>query len=176
MDRLGTELPQRRTFGWALGGAALVFAVPVVRTVAAALDEAGGAAVGAWAMAAVMALVLVVVPLLLARGILGRHTYVSDDAVSVVSRGEVRQQVAFADLTDVRVAATGQGGRLLPRENVLLSGQLRTGTGTVLVSRLYVDTLQPLLQRLAVEVAARPELMRGELERDSFERAVANSR
>lgn len=176
MGGLGIELPQRRALGWALGGAALVFAVPVVRTVSAALDETGGAAIGAWAMAAVMALVLVIVPLLLARGILGRHTYVSDEAVSVVSRRVVRQQVAFADLTDVRVAATGQGGTILPRENVLLTGHLRTGRGTVLVSRLYVDTLQPLLERLAVEVAVRPVLLHGELERDSFERAVANAR
>ena len=175
MDGLGTELPQRRTFVWILVVAAALLAVPVVRTARAAAGESGAAAIGAWSMAGVMALVLVVVPLLLARSIRGRHTYVSEDAVSVVSGGEVRQQVAFADLMEVRVRSTGRGGRFLPGENVFLDGDLTVGRGKILVSRLYVESLQPLLQRLAVEVAARPELLRGEPERGRFEHALTHA-
>lgn len=175
MDGLGTELPQRHTFVWFLLIAALVFAVPVVRTARTALGESGGTALGAWAMAAVMALVLVVVPLLLVRSILTRHTYVSDEAVSVVSGGEVRQQVAFADLTEVKVRYTGEGGKVMPSERILLSGDLTTGRGTILVSRFYVDSLQPLLQRLAAEVAERPDLLKGDLERSYFEQALATA-
>lgn len=175
VDGLGTELPQRRTFVWFLLIAALVFAVPVVRTARTALGESGGTALGAWAMAAVMALVLVVVPLLLVRSILTRHTYVSDEAVSVVSGGEVRQQVAFAGLTEVKVRHTGEGGKVMPGERVLLSGDLTTGRGTILVSRLYVDSLQPLLQRLAAEVAERPDLLEGDLERSYFEQGLATA-
>ena len=156
--------------------AALVFAVPVVRTAQRALGESGGTAIGAWAMAAVMALVLVVVPLLLVRSIVSRHTYVSEEAVSVVTGGEVRQQIAFDDLTEVKVRYTGDGGKVMPNQKIFLSGPHRTGRGSVLVSRFYVDSLQPLLQRLEVEVAQRPELLQGELERDYFEYAVSNAR
>lgn len=127
------------------------------------------------AMAAVMALVLVVVPLLLVRGILTRHTYVSDEAVSVVTGSELRQQIAFDDLTEIRVRYSGQGGRTLRNEKVFLSGPLRTGSGTVLVSRFCVDSLQPLLQRLAAEVAERPELLQGEVEREYVERALTTA-
>lgn len=175
MDGLGTELPQRHTFVWFLLIAALVFAVPVVRTARKALGESGGTAIGAWAMAAVMALVLVVVPLLLVRGILARHTYVSDEAVSVVTGGEVRQQIAFDDLTEIRVRYSGRGGTTLRNEKVFLSGPLRTGRGTVLVSRFYVDTLQPLLRRLEAEIAERPELLKGEVERDYFDHALSTA-
>jgi hypothetical protein len=172
MDGLGTELPQRHTFVWVLLIAAAVFAVPVVRTVVKAMGESGGTAIGAWAMAAVMALVLVVVPLLLVRSILSRHTYVSEDAVSVVTGGELRQQIAFDDLTEVKVRFTGDGGKFMPNEKIFLAGQPQTGRGTILVSRFYVDSLQPLLRRLEAEVANRPELLQGDLERDYFEHAV----
>jgi hypothetical protein len=175
MDGLGTELEQRHTFVWFLLIAALVFAVPVVRTVRAAMGESGGTAIGGWAMAAVMALVLVVVPLLLVRSILVRHTYVSDEAVSVVTGGEVRQQIAFDDLTEVKVRYSGRGGSTLRNEKVFLSGPLRAGSGSVLVSRFYVDSLQPLLQRLEAEVAERPELLQGEVEREYFEHALTTA-
>ena len=175
MDGLGTELPQRHTFVWFLLIAALVFAVPVFRTARAAMGASGGAAIGGWAMAAVMALVLVVVPLLLVRSILARHTYVSDEAVSVVTGGEVRQQITFDDLTEVKVRYSGRGGSTLRNEKVFLGGPLRTGSGTVLVSRFYVDSLQPLLQRLEAEVAERPELLQGEVEREYFEHALTTA-
>lgn len=175
MDGLGTELPQRHTFVWFLLIAAAVFAVPVVRTVVKAAGGSGGTAIGAWAMAAVMALVLVVVPLLLARSIWTRHTYVSDEAVSVVSGGELSQQIAFDDLTEVKVRYSGNGGQFLPREKIFLSGTPRAGRGTILVSRFYVDSLQPLLRRLEAEVAARPELLKGDLERDYFEQALSTA-
>lgn len=175
MDGLGTELPQRHTFVWFLLIAAVVFAVPVVRTVRSATGESGGTAVGAWAMSAVMALVLVVVPLLLVRSILTRHTYVSDETVSVVKGGELRQQVAFDDLTEIKVRYSGRGGSTFRNEKVFLSGPLRTGSGSVLVSRFYVDSLQPLLQRLAAEVAERPDLLQGEVERDYFDYALTTA-
>jgi hypothetical protein len=174
MDGLGTELPQRYTFVWFLLIAALVFGVAVVRTAVKAMGETGGTAIGAWAMAAVMALVLVVVPLLLVRSIVSRHTYVSDEAVSVVTGDDLRQQVAFDDLTAVKVRYSGRGGALR-NEKIFLEGPLRTGSGTVLVSRFYVDSLQPLLQRLAAEVAERPELLQGEVERDYFEHALSTA-
>ncbi|CAB4919934.1 unannotated protein [freshwater metagenome] len=175
MDGLGTELPQRHTFVWFLLIAALVFAVPVFRTARTAAGESGGTAIGGWAMAVVMALVLVVVPLLLVRSILARHTYVSDEAVSVVTGGDVRQQIAFDDLTEIKVRYSGRGGSTLRNEKVFLSGPLRAGSGTVLVSRFYVDSLQPLLQRLEAEVAERPELLKGEVERDYFEHALTTA-
>ena len=127
-------------------------------------------------MTALMALLLVVTPLLIARSISSRHTYVSAEAVSVVSGGELRQQLAFADLTAITVRFTGNSGNLMPREKIFLDGPMRTGRGTILVSRLYVDSLQPLLRRLEAEVAARPELLDGELERDYFRQAVRFAR
>lgn len=175
MDGLGTELPQRHTFVWFLLIAALVLAVPCVRMARRALDETGGAAAGAWAMTAVMLLVLVVVPLLLVRSILVRHTYVSEDAVTIVAGGEVKQQLAFADVTEVKVRFSGRGGDTFRNEKVFLAGTLREGRGTVLVSRFHVDTLQPLLARLADEVEQRPELLRGDVERAYFEHAMSTS-
>jgi hypothetical protein len=175
MDRLGTELPQRSTITWILLAAAVVFLVPCVRTARRALGESGGTAAGLWAMTAVMALLLVVVPLLIARSIHQRHTYVSDEAVSIVTGDELRQQIAFDDLTAVKVRYSGRGGSTFRNEKVFLEGPLRTGSGTVLVSRMYVDSLQPLLRRLAAEVAERPELLAGEVERDYFEHALTTS-
>ena len=171
MDGLGTELPPRHTFAWFLLIAAVVLAIPVVRTIRSAVGESGGAAIGAWAMVAVMALVLVVVPLLLVRSILTRHTYVSDETVSVAKGGEVSQQIAFDDITEIKVRYSGRGGSTFRNEKVFQSGPLRTGSGSVLVSRFYVDSLQPLIQRLAAEVAERPDLLQGEVERDYFDHA-----
>jgi len=176
MDGLGTEQPQRRTFVWVLLLATLFFAVPVVSTAVEAMNESGSAAAGAWTMAAFMALLLVVVPLLMARSIASRHTYVSEEAVSIVTGGELRQQLAFEDMTKVEVRFTGNSGNLMPREKIFLSGPLRTGRGTILVSRLYVDSLQPLLRRLQAEVADRPELLQDDLERDYFQQAVRSAR
>lgn len=175
MDGLGTELPQRNTFVWLLLVAALVFAVPCVRMARSAVGESGGAAIGAWAFTAVMALVLVVVPLLLVRSILVRHTYVSDETVSVLAGDTLRQQIAFDDLTEVRVRYSGRGGSTFRNEKVFLLGTLRTGQGQVLVSRFYVDSLQPLLQRLSAEVAERPELLKSEVERGYFEHALTTA-
>ena len=176
MDGLGTELTQRRTYVRVLQLAALFFAVPVVRTALTARSESGSAALGAWATTAAMALLLVVAPLLIARSISSRHTYVSAEAVSVVSGGELRQQLAFADLTAITVRFTGNSGNLMPREKIFLDGPMRTGRGTILVSRLYVDSLQPLLRRLEAEVAVRPGLLDGEVERDYFRQAVRFAR
>ena len=175
MDGLGTELPQRHTYLGFMLVAALVFAVPCFRMARRSWSETGGTAVGAWAMTAVMVLVLVVAPLLIARSISTRHTFVSDEAVTLVSGDTVRQQIAFADITEIRVRYSGTGGNTFRNEKVFLVGPLRTGSGTVMVSRMYVDSLQPLLERLAAEVAERPELLTSDIERDFFERAVSTA-
>ena len=175
MDGLGTELPQRHTYLWFMLIAALVFAVPCFRMARRSWGESGGTAVGAWAMTAVMVLVLVVAPLLIARSIASRHTFVSDEAVSLTNGDTVRQQIAFDDITEIRVRYSGRGGDTFRNEKVFLIGPLRTGSGTVMVSRMYVDSLQPLLERLTAEVAARPELLTSDVERDFFERAVATA-
>jgi hypothetical protein len=175
MDALGTELPQRHSVAYALLVAAVVLAVPCVRMAQRSWGESGGTAVGAWAMTAVMVLVLVLVPLLLARSILTRHTYVSAEAVTITRGDVVRQQVAYDDLTEVRVRFSGRGGDTMRNDKVFLVGRLTTGRGAVLVSRFQVETLQPLLQRLAVEVAERPELLTSDVERDYFEHALATA-
>ena len=174
-EDLGTELPQRHTFVYFLVIAAAVLAVPVVQTARRSLAESGGTAIAAWAMTAVMLVLLVVVPLLLARSILVRHTFVSGDAVSIVASGEVRQQIAFDDMTEVRVRFSGRGGETVRNDKVFLLGDLTTGRGTVLVSRFHVHTLQPLLRRLASEVAERPELLTSDAERDFFEHALSTA-
>jgi hypothetical protein len=175
MDGLGTELPQRHTFVYFLVIAAVVLAVPVVRTARRAAGEVGGTAIGLWATTVVMLLIFIVVPLLLARGIVVRHTYVSEDAVSIVRAGEVRQQIAFDDLTEVKVRFSGRGGETFRNDKVFLIGTPSTGRGNVLVSRFYVDSLQPLLRRLAAEVEERPELLTSDTERDYFEYALSTA-
>lgn len=175
MDGLGTELPQRSTIMWVLLAAAVVFLVPCVRTVRRAAGESGGTAAGLWAMAAVMALLLVLVPLLVARSIHQRHTYLSDHGVTVVSGGE-RRSVAFADLDEIKVRYSTRGGTALRNEKVFLVGRRPDGERTVIVvSRYYVETLQPLLRRLHEEVERRPELLDGDLERTYFDYALSTA-
>lgn len=176
MDGLGTELPQRTTIMWILLAAAVVFLVPTVRTVRRALAESGGTAAGFWGMAAVMLLLLVVVPAWIAWSIHQRHTYVSAEGVTVTSGGDVRQQIAFADLEEVKVRYSGRGGETFRNEKVFLVGRVAGGErGAVVVSRVYVETLQPLLDRLAAEVDQRPELLTSDAERGFFEHAVKTS-
>lgn len=176
MDGLGTELPQRTTIMWILLGAAVVFLVPTVRTARRAMGESGGTAAGFWAMAAVMLLVLVLVPAWIARSMHQRHTYLSAEGVTVTSGDDVRKQIAFADLEEVRVRYSGRGGETFRNEQVFLVGRLTGGErGAVVVSRAQVETLQPLLDRLAAEVARRPELLTSDVERDYFEHAVRTS-
>jgi hypothetical protein len=74
--------------------------------------------------------------------------------------------------TAVKVRYSGRGGDTFRYEKVFLTGGLRDGRGAVLVSRFHVDTLQPLLARLAVEVEQRPELLSGDVERAYFEHAL----
>ena len=45
----------------------------------------------------------------------------------------------------------------------------------MLDSRFHVDTLQPLLTRLATEVEQRPRLLHDDVERDCFEHALRTS-
>ncbi|MBD3947324.1 hypothetical protein [Nocardioides ganghwensis] len=175
MDGLGTELPQRTTIMWILLAAAVVFLVPTARTARRALGESGGTAAGLWAMSAVMVVLLVVVPLRVARSIQQRHTYLSDDAVTVVS-GDDRRTLAFADLEEVKVRYSTRGGSVFRNEKVFLVGRSDRGERTVItVSRYYVETMQPLLRRLAVEVDQRPGLLDGDLERDYFDHALRSA-
>ena len=175
MDGLGTELPQRGTITWILVAAATVFVVPCLRTARRALDESGGTAAGFWGMTAVMVLLLVVVPLLVARSIHQRHTYLSDDAVTVTS-GDDRRRIDFAALEEVKVRYSTRGGQVFSNEKVFLVGQLADGRrGVVVVSRFYVESLQPLLERLAVEVGQRPGLLSDETERGYFEYALSTA-
>ena len=61
-------------------------------------------------------------------------------------------------------------------ETVFLVGRLSSDErGSLTVSRMYVDTLRPLLTRLQAEVAARPELLTSDVERGFFEHALATS-
>ena len=113
---------------------------------------------------------------MLAREVLVRRTYFSDDTVSIVRGGRLHQQVAYADLTEVRVRVSGQGGGRFRNERVILVGPLRAGRGALLVSRLYVESVRPLLERLAAEVGQRPGLFTSEVERDWFERVLATAR
>lgn len=176
MDGLGTELPQRTTIMWILLGAAVVFLVPTVRTARRAMGESGGTAAGFWAMAAVMLVLLVLVPAWIARSMHQRHTYLSADGVTVTSGDDVRKQIAFADLEEVKVRYSGRGGETFRNEKVFLVGRLASGErGAVVVSRTHVETLQPLLDRLAAEVARRPELLTSDVERGYFEHAVTTS-
>lgn len=176
MDDLGTELPQRTVMVRILVGAAVVLTVPTLRTAVTAAGLTGRDAVGAWAMSLVMLAVLVVLPLTLARSIRQRHTFVSDEAVTVITAGGRHRRAAFADLTAVRVRVSGQGGTFLQNEKVFLIGPGDTETSrVVLVSRMHVATVRPLLDRLATEVERRPVLLSGDLERDYFERALVTA-
>lgn len=176
MDGLGTELPQRTTIMWILLGAAVVFLVPTVRTARRAMGESGSTAAGFWGMAVVMLLVLVVLPGWFARSMHQRHTYLSDEGVTVTSGDDVRQQIAFDDLEEVRVRFSNRGGETFRNEQVFLVGRLASGDrGSVVVSRANVETLQPLLERLSAEVARRPELLTSDVERGFFEHAVKTS-
>lgn len=174
MDGLGTELPQRTSFVWVLALTALVLAIPCLRIARRASGESGVEALGAWAMTAVMILLLVVAPAAIAWSIHRRHTYVSDTAVSVSIGTEVRQQIDFVDLEELRVRVSGTGGDFLRNERIFLIGTLSSGKrGRVVVSRMYVDSLRPLLERLSEELATRPELLSSDLERGYFDRALA---
>ncbi|MDR7252983.1 hypothetical protein J2X46_001968 [Nocardioides sp. BE266] len=176
MDGLGTELPQRTTIMWILLAAAVVFLVPTVRTVRRATGESGGTAAGFWGMAVVMLLVLVLLPAWIARSMHERHTYLSDEGVTVTSGDDVRQQIAFADLEEVKVRFGPRGGETFRNEQVFLVGRLASGDrGSVVVSRASVETLQPLLERLSAEVERRPELLTSDVERGFFEHAVKTS-
>lgn len=171
MDDLGTELPQRRGVALALAAGGIVLAVPAVRTASAATGASGAAALGAWVMAVLVALLLVVVPLLLAGALLRRHTYVDDDAVTLVIGGTVRRRVAFSALREVRARLSGQALRL--DHVVLVGGQ---PSDQLLVSLVHVTTLRPLLDRLEREATERPGLLASDVERGYFASVVARSR
>ena len=160
---LGTELPQRSTVMWILVGTAVVFLVPTWRTARASLAADGAQQLGGWAMTAVLALLLVVLPLWIARHMSQRHYHVSDDAVTWRQGDRVRAQVRFAELERVRMTHDGGLGAATPEllnDAVVLQSRDDTGRERRLrVSTVFVTTLEPLLEQVAREVARRPELM-----------------
>lgn len=178
VDDLGNELPQRMTITWILVGFAVLLLVPTVRTAARAVSaDTGGQTVGFGATALVMAALFVVTPLLVARANHQRHVYVSDEAVTVVS-GSDRTSVAFDDLREVRVRVSGTGGAFANQKVFLVAGGAGGADGqrrVLSVSRYSVETIQPLLRRLATEVEQRPELLDGDLERGYFEDALRSA-
>jgi hypothetical protein len=173
---LGTELPRRLGSAWIFLAMAAVLAVPCLGMAVESADVSGPSAAAAWAGTVAMTLLLVGAPLGLAREVLVRRTFLSDETVSIVKGGRLHQQVAYADLTEVRVRVSGQGGGRFRNERVVLVGPLRAGRGAVLVSRLYVESVRPLLDRLSVEVAQRPGLLTSEVERDWFDQVLATAR
>lgn len=175
VDDLGNELPQRMTITWVLVGFALLLLVPTVRTAARAVSaDTGGQTLGFGATALVMAALFVVTPLLVARANHQRHVYVSDEAVTVVS-GTDRTSVAFDDLREVRVRVSGTGGAFANQKVFLVAGGADGERRVLSVSRYSVETIQPLLRRLATEVEQRPELLDGDLERGYFEDALRSA-
>lgn len=176
----GVELPQRTGVMWLLVAVAAVFLVPSVRMVRKALGETETSTqLLGWGMTTAVVLVMVVLPLLMARSMHQRHTFVSDDAVTTTKGDSVRQRIRFDDLEQVRVRYDGNmGGATLQWINeavVLVGADDRGRQRQVPVSRIFVTTLQPLLRRLEQEVARRPDLLADRHERQLFESALAQA-
>lgn len=168
---LGTELPQRTGFAWLLIGFAVVMAVPTVQVVLRSVQAEAQQRTLGLVMAVVMTLVLVLAPALAARHLLRQHVYVSPDAVTLTTGERVRVQMRFSEVTAVRLTTEGGTGTTdvtSPRQVVVLTGRDAQGTQRDLrVTAMFVKTLDPLLARLAAEVAARPDIL-PESERDRF--------
>lgn len=175
---LGVELPQRTTVVWLLIGVAVLFVVPTWRTVGTALDAGDTATkVGGLAMAAGLALLMVVMPLLFARHMIRRHTFVSDAAVTWVQGERVVQQTRFDDIE--RIHATWDAGLGATRPNLLrdvveLTSTVEGRTQVQRISAFFVTDMRPLMTRLITVVEERPEVLPAD-ERDQFERAVRRS-
>ena len=169
---LGTELPRRGLFVRGCVGGAVFFAWPTCLALReAASVEGAGPAAGAWALALALLLVAVVLPLLVARFLSRLHVLVSDDAVSAVLGDRVRTRLRFSDVTSVTMGRAGGLG-LGPSTSVTLTGSGADGSpATVVVSRRLVTTLRPVLERVAREVGARPEILAAD-QRADFERAL----
>ncbi|MDN4172114.1 hypothetical protein QWY28_04090 [Nocardioides sp. SOB77] len=162
------ELPPRRTLAWA----ALVVGIgcaPIPVVALGAVDEEGAAAV---AVAAVVALVFVVLPLWAAWRLLRERILVGPDEVTVCSGSTVRRRLRYADLTEVRPVVDGSAGIVTPElwnKAVVLLGRTPEGRRTgIKVTRQQVQTIDPLLVALRPVLDARPELVRAESERALF--------
>ena len=157
---------------WGGLAVAVVFAWPALMTVRRALAESEQVAL-AWALAAGVVLVLVLVPLLMAWTYGRKHVYVSDEALTVTAGDRVTRQVRFADLTEVRVLVDGGMGSATAEywnQAVAVRGPHADGsTRWTKVSRTFVTTLDPLLRELAEEVRRRPDLIRRPEEQELLE-------
>lgn len=171
---LGAELPQRSTVMWILVGTAVIFLVPTWRMVRSSVDQSGSQQLGWWAMTAAIALLLVVLPLWIARTMSQRHYYVSPDRVTWLQGERIRMQMRFEDVDRVLMRYDGGLGASTPEwfnDAVVLVGRDQDGRERHLrVSRVFVTTLHPLLERVAEDVARRPALM------EADDRAVLEGR
>ncbi len=143
---LGTPLPRSTALALSLMAGAVVLAVPTALVLLRALDGSVGSAV----LGLGMALVLVVGPLLLARGLLRVRVHVGPDAVTRTLGGRVAHRIAYADVTRVRVKREPYA------LTITLWGTDPEGREVVFpVSRSYVGDLEPLARRLDPEVEHR---------------------
>jgi hypothetical protein len=171
---LGSELPQRGVFVWAGLGIALCFIFPLVSAIRKALSETEQVAL-AWGVVIVMAALLVATPLAAAGSYGRKHVFVSDDAVTVTRGSTVTCHIPLADMTAIRVIVDGGLGPVTPEfwnQAVLLQGP--DGRWTK-VSRTFVTTLTPLLERLAPYVERRPGLIADDQERKLFHDYLAEA-
>lgn len=148
---LGTELPQRTALAWAMVAVAVVLAIPTYRVFRTAAGGSGS--LGTWVMGVGMALVLVVVPLLLARGLLRIHVHVSGSTLTRTYGDRVVHQLQFSQVTRVRVKREAYFTTITlwgddPRHRALVFP----------VSMAYVNDLEPLAQRIDAELERRPDL------------------
>ena len=174
---LGTELPPRGLFVSAGVLVAVGFAWPAfaaVRRTASVREP--GEAIGAWALALAVVVLVVVVPLGAAWFFSRLHVFVSHDAVTGTFGDRVRTQLRFEDVSSVRIGTSGGVG-VSTNTAVDVSGHDPSGKPvTVHVSRAFVTTLEPLLERLAQEARLRPTILGEADDRRAFERALAESR
>ncbi|WP_457209015.1 hypothetical protein [Nocardioides sp. P5_C9_2] len=154
---LGTELPQRTALAWAMVVVAVVLAIPTFRVFRTAAGVSGS--LGTWAVAVGMALVFVVGPLLLARGLLRIHVHVGESTLTRTYGDRVVHQLQFSQVTRVRVK------REAYFMTITLWGDDPQDRPLVFpVSTAYVSDLEPLARRLDAELERRPDLFLDEYE------------
>ena len=148
---LGTRLPQRTSLAGVMVLVAVVLTIPTFRAFRSAAGGSGS--VGSWAVAVGMALVLVLAPLLLARGLRRVHVHVGESMLTRTYGDRVVHELAFSQVTRVRVK------REAYFMTITLWGDDPRGRSLVLpVSNAYVSDLEPLARRLDAELERRPDL------------------
>ncbi len=178
---LGTELPQRTSVVWLLLACGLVLVIPTLRMVGKALaEDAMPALLVGWGMTLVVFLLFVVLPLYCAWNLHQRHYVVSDTTVTRLKGDTPTQTMAFADVEEVRARFEGGLGAATPEwfnQAVVMIGTDKSGERRQLrVSKVFVESLHPLLERLAEEVDRRPQLLTSDAERELFTSALSDAR